>query len=169
MKRDSDMEWGVENACAFSSKTCQRQLEALSYLHMILRQGGAIVKQTIQIFLRHPGGHWHHLKYCSLFLKWMAPLEAIIVTFVNRINRRTNIVHLSIKMKNWNKHLGLPSPNCRWCVLERYPRTGCTNTTYLPSKGLISPLTGYTVTWTYSTLCRWQLALPLLNNEFPRW
>lgn len=94
----------------------------------------------------------------------MAPLEAIIVTFVNRIDRRTNVVHLSIKMKNWNKHLGLPSANWRWCVLEQYPRTGCTNTTYLPSTGLISPLTGYTVTWTYSTLCRWQLVCFLCST-----
>lgn len=77
----------------------------------------------------------------------MVPLEAIIVTFVNRIDRRTNIVHLSIKGKNWNRHLGLPSAKRRCCVLERYPRIGCTNATYLPSKGFISTLLVIQLLW----------------------
>lgn len=52
------------------------------------REGGATVKQTIQTPIGHHGGaSKHHLKYCSFFLKVRVPLEAIIVTFVNRIHR----------------------------------------------------------------------------------
>lgn len=74
-------------------------------------------KQSLQTLLGVMGLHLrHHLKYRSLLLKSVVSLEAIMATFVNRINKRTQIVSLSIKSKNWNKSLGAPS--WRLCILE---------------------------------------------------
>lgn len=91
-------------------------------------------------------------------------MEAIIVTFINGIDRRTKIVHLCIKIKNRNKSLGLPSANLEPVVVEWYRGQGALS--HMPaSKELASTLTGYTITSTHLNPYRWQLVLPLLNRE----
>jgi hypothetical protein len=47
-------------------------------------------------------------KIPSISSKYIVSLEAIIVTFVSRTNKRTNVVHLFTETKKWSKSLGLP-------------------------------------------------------------
>lgn len=71
----------------------------------------------IQALLGMMGEHLRrHLKYCPFLLKFIVSLEVITVTFVHRINKRSNIVHVSIKMK---KCLGLPSAILEITLTER--------------------------------------------------
>lgn len=140
MKRDSDVECRRSRGARVQSllKHVRDSLRSCLISTWSWETGRSKCKTNYSDLVRRPGEQWCHWKCCSLFLKRTVSLEAIIVTFVNRSHRRTNIVHLSIKMKNWNKCLGLPSANRRWCVLERCPGEGRTNAIYLPSKGLIA-------------------------------
>lgn len=83
----------------------------------------------------------HHLRYCPFFLKFRVSLEAIILTFVHKINKRTKLVPLSIKMK---KCLGLKSKS-----EERKNFTAC----ICKGEELISTLIVYIVILRYLNPC----------------